>query len=168
MLAGRYIGSQLPSGGAVVQFDGLIGSDAAILRANGFEESIEKFAGIEVVERDSASWDREIAANKMSAFLQKHSSIDAVFAANDEMALGVVAAVREFKATHADFSEPLVVGFDATDEGLQAIERGELAATVAQQPIQMGALCIEQASQIISGGEVESEVAVEVLLVTEN
>jgi len=166
-LAGRYIAERLHGGGSVVEMDGLIGSDAAIQRATGFGKAMSESTGLTVVAKESASWNRELAANKFAALIQKQPKIDAVFAANDEMALGVIVAIQEANSAGVKLS-PVVVGFDATGDGLAAIRSGNLAATVAQQPEEMGKLCVETAVRITRGEKVEVEIAVPVKLVTGN
>ena len=70
----------------------------------------------------------------MENILQAQSDIDAVFAHNDEMALG---AVKAIDGTGRDIK---IVGFDAVDDAVNAVNAGEMAATVAQQPDKIGSM----------------------------
>ena len=81
-----------------------------------------------------------------------------VFAHNDEMALGAVEAIGN--------RDIVVVGFDATDDALAAIQKGRMAATVAQKPDLMGATAVETAISLVNGETVEKEIPVEVELIT--
>ena len=164
-LAGKYIIEKLKGQGKVVQINGLLGSDAALQRASGFAEAIAKAPDVTIVAEETANWSREIAADKFAAILQRVPEIDAVFAANDEMALGVIVAINAARSAGMQIN-PLVVGFDATPDGLAAIKVGELAGTVAQQPELMGSLCVKNAVKLLKGTKLESEIPVEVKLIT--
>jgi ribose transport system substrate-binding protein len=78
------------------------------------------------------------------------------------MALGAVEAAREA----GNLKDVTIVGFDAIEDALNAIEKGDMAATVAQQPDLLGKLSVEFAAQIIDGESVEKEQLIEVKLVT--
>ena len=88
------------------------------------------------------------------------SKIQAVFAANDEMALGAVEAIS------GAGKDILVVGFDSTDDAIAAINEGRMAATIAQQPDLIGKTAVENAVKLIAGEAIEAVVPVEVALVT--
>ena len=105
----------------------------------------------------------EIPAMRLNVtenLLQAHPNVKAIFAQNDEMALGAITAV---KAAQRDI---IVVGFDGTDEGIKAVESGDLAATVAQQAGMIGEIGIEIARQALSEKSVEAYTPVELRLVT--
>jgi ribose transport system substrate-binding protein len=83
----------------------------------------------------------------MENVLQAQPAIDAVFAHNDEMALGALQAIKASK-------RPIkVVGFDATDDAVKAVNACEMAATVAQQPSEMGRLSVEKAAGLVKGAK---------------
>jgi ribose transport system substrate-binding protein len=95
----------------------------------------------------------------MENILQAQPEINAVFAHNDEMALGALTAVE------ASGRDILIVGFDATDDAVKAVEEGKLAATVAQQPAMIGSLGVEAALKAILGEKLEAYVPVDLMLV---
>lgn len=68
----------------------------------------------------------------MENIMQANSDIVAVFAQNDEMALGALEAISSFN------KDIIVIGFDATEDAVAKVEAGEMAATVAQQPELIG------------------------------
>ena len=96
----------------------------------------------------------------MENMLQAHSNINAVFAQNDEMALGAIQAIEN---TH---KKVLVVGFDATKDGLKAVEDGSMAATVAQQPLLIGRTGVRVADAIIHKESVKKDNPVNLKLIT--
>lgn len=60
----------------------------------------------------------------------------------------------------------MVVGFDATDDTIAAINEGKMAATIAQQPEMIGKAAVENAVKLIAGEAIEANIPVEVTLVT--
>lgn len=159
-MAGEYIVEQLGKKGNVVQLEGIAGSSAARDRGKGFEEGI-KGSDIKVVATQTADFDRTKGLSVMENILQGNKDIQAVFAQNDEMALGAQKALAD-----AGMKDVLVVGFDATDDAVKAVEDGTMAATVAQQPTLIGSLGVETAEKIIKGETVEASIPVELKLVT--
>lgn len=159
-MAGQYIIDQLGGNGKVVELEGIAGTSAARDRGNGFNESI-KGSEIKVVAKQTADFDRTKGLNVMENILQAQPEINAVFAHNDEMALGAL------KAVEASGREIMIVGFDATDDAVVAVKEGKMAATVAQQPDKIGSLGIEMADKVIKGEKVESFIPVDLKLVTE-
>ena len=90
----------------------------------------------------------------MENMLQSNPEVQAVFAQNDEMALGAVEAIGAVGKTDAI----TVVGFDGTEDGLKAIKAGKMSATVAQQPEEMGKLALQAAFDHFAGKKVESKI----------
>lgn len=98
----------------------------------------------------------------MENMLQADGDIKAVFAANDEMALGAVEAIS------GAGKNIMVVGFDATDDAIAAIKAGRIAATVAQQPEVIGQTAVENAIKLINGETIPESIPVEVTLITKD
>lgn len=159
-MAGNFISEKLGGSGKVVELEGIAGTSAARERGKGFNDAIGK-TDIEVVGRQVADFDRTKGLNVMENILQAQPEIDAVFAHNDEMALGAL------KAVEASGREIIVVGFDATDDAVKSVKDGKMAATVAQQPDLIGNLGVENAIKVINGDTVENNIPVELKLITE-
>ena len=157
-MAGEYIIEKLGGEGNVVELEGIAGTSAARERGEGFNVSIAD-TGLTVVAKQTADFNRAKGLEVMENILQAQAEIDAVFAHNDEMALGALEAV---KSSGRDI---IVVGFDATDDAVASVEEGGLAATVAQQPALIGQLGVETAHQVLKGESVEKSVPVELQLV---
>jgi ribose transport system substrate-binding protein len=159
-LAGEEL-IRLVSSGSVAQLEGTPGADPARDRGQGFQDAIDAQGAVEVVASQTANFDRAEGLNVAENILQANPEIAGIFAQNDEMALG---AVQAFGASAGD--EVKVVGFDATEDGLSAIQDGTMNATVAQQPSEIGSLGVENAIRVIDGESVEENIPVEVQLVT--
>jgi ribose transport system substrate-binding protein len=159
-LAGQYIVDKLSGKGKVVEIEGVPGSSAANDRGKGFNEVIKATAGITVVAKQTADFDRAKGMKVMENILQANPEINAVFAHNDEMALGAVEAIKAAKRTGV-----MVVGFDATPDAVKAVNEGNLAATVAQKPKEMGKVAIETANKVIAKESVPATIPVALELV---
>ncbi len=158
VLAGNFIKEQLNLEGKVVELEGIAGTSAARDRGQGFNDAISG-TDIEVVAKQTANFDRTEGLNVMENILQAQENIDAVFAHNDEMALGAMEAI---KSSGRDI---MVVGFDATDDAIKSVEEGEMKATVAQQPKLIGSLGVENAYKVLNGEVIDSFIPVELMLV---
>ena len=163
-MAAAYVARRLKGKGNVVMLEGIAGSSAARDRGKGFREGLQKFPGIKIVASQTADFDRSKGLTVMENILQAQKKIDAVFAQNDEMALGAVQAIEGAKRQQAMF----VVGFDAIADALKAVNEGRIAATIAQQPKVMGRLAVEAAASRLKGGKVAKFTPVPLRLVTKN
>ena len=120
-----------------------------------------KGSEMEVLASQPADFDRTKGLNVMENLLAANPDVQAVFAQNDEMALGALRAVQ------ASGKDVMIVGFDGTDDGIAAVKRGKLSATIAQQPDLIGALGIETADQVLKGIAVEEYIPVPLKVITE-
>ena len=160
-MAGEFIAELLGGKGKVVELEGIPGTNAARERGQGFNEIITQYPEIEVVARQEAGFDRARGLTVMENILQAQPEIDAVFCHNDEMALGAIIAIEA--AGRA--AEIQVVGFDATDDAVKAVQEGRMRAPIAQQPRLMGQLGVEYAVKVLQGEAVEKFIPVALELV---
>lgn len=158
-IAGEFILEKLGNKGKLVELEGIPGASAARERGQGFNEAIEG-KEVEVVAKQTANFDRAEGLSVMENILQAQPEIDAVFAHNDEMALGALEAI---KSSGRDI---LVVGFDATDDAVAAVQAGDMGATVQQLPKEIGAQGVEAGMKVIQGETVEESIPVALELVT--
>lgn len=158
-MAGKFIIEQLGNKGKVIQLEGVPGTSAARERGEGFMKALEG-SNVQLVASQPADFDRSKALNVTENMLQANPDISAIFAQNDEMALGALKAVKAAK------KDIIVVGFDGTDEGIESVKNGGLAATVAQQAGMIGAIGVEVADNVIKEEKVEEYTPVELQLIT--
>jgi ABC-type sugar transport system substrate-binding protein len=130
--AAAYIGQRIDGRGVVVVLRGPTESSNSRLRNAGFSARIEaEFPDVEAVTRETGNWLRRPAYEQMARLLAQIRQIDAVFAENDEIALGAVAALR---SSHRQ-SEALVVGLDGQLEALREIwQDGQMVMTIKSDP----------------------------------
>lgn len=159
-MAANYLIEQLGGKGNIVELEGTAGSSATRDRGQGFENGI-KNSEFNLVAKQSADFDRTKGLSVMENIIQSKGDIDAVFAQNDEMALGAQKALEDAK-----MNDVLVVGFDATDDAVEAVKNGKMAATVAQQPILIGEVAVNAVDKFLKGEKIDSFIPVELKLIT--
>ncbi|MDG2946787.1 ribose ABC transporter substrate-binding protein RbsB [Bisgaard Taxon 10/6] len=159
-MAGDFIAQKLGNGAKVIQLEGLAGTSAARERGEGFKQAIKEHK-FDVLASQPADFDRTKGLNVTENLLASKGAVQAIFAQNDEMALGALRAIG------AAGKKVLVVGFDGTEDGVKAVKSGKLAATVAQHPELIGSLGVETADKILKGEKVEAKIPVALKVVTE-
>lgn len=159
-MAGDFILEKLGKKGKVVELEGIPGSSAARERGEGFHKAIDGVADIQVVAKQAADFDRAKGLTVMENILQGNKDIQAVFAHNDEMALGALQALEA-----AGLKDVIVVGFDATDDAVKSVNDGKMAATVAQKPEEIGQKGVQTAMKVFMKESVDKFVPVSLELI---
>ncbi|MGL5119504.1 MAG: ribose ABC transporter substrate-binding protein RbsB [Plesiomonas shigelloides] len=159
-MAGDFIADKLGKQAKVIELEGIAGTSAARERGAGFKQAIEAHQ-LQLLAAQPADFDRTKGLNVMENLLAAQPQVQAVFAQNDEMALGALRALQA-----AGKENVLVVGFDGTEDGIKAVQRGKLAATIAQQPDQIGSIGVETADKVLKGQPVEANIPVPLKVVT--
>jgi len=119
------------------------------VRSGGYADVIGQVPDLEEVDKQSANWDQQEAFTKVETILQRSKDIDGIIAGNDTMALGAVAAVKAAGLT----DKVKIVGFDGSPDAVEAVKKGEMAATVLQPAALIAEMAVEQADQMIKTGK---------------
>ena len=157
--AGRYLKGQMNGEGSIGLITGIPGSVPGDQREAGMRKAIEN-TNIMVVGEVAADFDRLKAVGAMEDLLQTHPELDAVFATNDQMALGAIEALQTYQ------SDAILVGVDGAVEATQAIIGGDMDATVAQNPYAMGKVGVQQATKAANGKSIDPRINTGLTLVT--
>lgn len=161
-MAAQYIVDQVGENASTLQLEGVPGASATNERGEGFTNVAE--TSLNVLDSQTANFDRAEGLTVMENMLQGNSDVQAVFAQNDEMALGAIEAIQG-----AGLSNQItVVSFDGTEGGIKAVEDGSLAATIAQQPDEMGRLALQAAYDFYAGQEIPEKIDSPLELVTKD
>lgn len=162
--AADALAKSLNGKGSIVEIQGILGTNVAQDRSAGFEAEMAKYPGIVTVAKQSANFDRSTALDTMTNILQAHPNIDGVYAANDEMAMGVLAALKaRGMAGHVK-----LVGNDGISDALAAIASGEMYATNAESPYALGQQVMDLAKKVLAGQNVDKHTVLEGQLVTKD
>ncbi|MEF7437083.1 ribose ABC transporter substrate-binding protein RbsB [Paenibacillus lautus] len=156
-MAAEYIVEQLGKDTKVIELEGVPGASATRERGKGFHNIADE--QLNVVAKQAADFDRTKGLTVTENLLQGNPDAKAIFAHNDEMALGAIEAIQ------SSGKDIMVIGFDGNDDALKSIEAGNLTATVAQQPELIGQLAVGAAKDVLQGKEVEANIAAPLKLV---
>ena len=144
-LAMECIAKHLNGKGNVLMIEGVMGQAAQIKRAEGARAILAEHPGLKMLAAQTAEWDRAKAMSLMENWIQAHGQdIQAVFAQNDEMAMGALLALERAKLK----DKVVLVGVDAIADALLAVKEGRLDATVFQDARQQGASAVDSAVKL--------------------
>jgi ribose transport system substrate-binding protein len=151
--------------GDIAIIQGVPGSSTQQQRSQGCDEVLKANPTVNVASTTSANWDQNTAANVFANVLTANPNLDGVFAQNDDMALGAATAVES--ANHPAIPMVTIDGFPAAYD---AIDKGQITATISQQPYLMGQLAVRDAITAIGGdtASIPKEQIQEAVLVTKD
>lgn len=145
-----------------VVLEGPTGHDGQVGRTQGMEEVLADYPGIKIVGNKTCNWVREEAMSAMENFLQSGMEIDCVFAQNDEMGLGALAAIEG-----TEWEGKIIVGsIDGITDAMNAVREGRLTCTVFQNAAGQARGAVDAAMAYLSGETLEKYIDVPYELVT--
>jgi simple sugar transport system substrate-binding protein len=154
-MAGKWLVERLKGQGNVVELQGTLGSAPANDRKQGFAEAIAGSPGIKITRSQTADFTIAKGKEVMEAFLKADPNIQAVYAHNDDMALGAIQAIEE--AGKKPGQDIIVVGIDAVKQAFQAIVDGKMNCTVECNPL-LGPGAFDAAEKLLAGQTVEKRI----------
>ena len=160
-LAGDYLAKRLKTGDQVAIIEGVPSAFNAIQRKLGFEDAMNA-AGMKVERSEPANWETAKANQVVSTLINEKPDLKAVLCANDSMALGAVAALKEAGKSN----QVLVVGFDNISAVQQLIKEGKMLATVDQHGDQIAVEGIKYALDILKKKSTPADQETRVDLIT--
>jgi ribose transport system substrate-binding protein len=160
-LAADFICKNVEKGSDVAILQGIITQSTGQARADGSKKGLTD-CGMNVVAEQPADWDTAKAQTAMENIITGNPNLKAVFASNDNMALG---AVQALKAANI-LDKVMVVGFDANPNAAESILAGEMTATIAQNPMNMGRFGVENALKVKKGETIDAVIDTGTVLVT--
>lgn len=143
-----YIAENVDKGSKVAIIEGKAGNASGEDRRDGAKQAFED-AGLEVVGSIPADWDRQKALDAATSFIQQNPDLKGIYCCNDTMALGALQAV----INENKLGEIFVVGTDGDTEAVDSVNKGELSATVAQDPAGIGAKGLEMLVEAVKNGD---------------
>ena len=145
-MAGEELTKQLEKGSEVAIIEGKAGAISGEQRRDGAKAAFEE-AGMKLVDSQPADWDRTKAFDVATNMMNAHPDLKAFYACNDTMALGIAEAVKKAG------KDILVCGTDGDKEAISAVDKGEMTATVAQDPKAIGAKSLDLLVEAVKNGE---------------
>ncbi|MDR2976040.1 MAG: substrate-binding domain-containing protein [Streptococcaceae bacterium] len=160
-MAADFVVKQLGEKANTLELSGIPGASSTVDRGKGFE-SVGK-TSLNILSSQSANFDRAKALDVTQNMLQANKDVKAIFAQNDEMALGAAQAVKS-----AGLSNVLIIGIDGEPDAGAAIKDGSMTATVAQQPAKMAEEAMQAAYDHYAGKTVKKTTVSPIYLVTKD
>lgn len=160
--AGKYIAEKLNGKGNIVEIEGILGATPTHERSQGFHEVIDSYPSLKVIYKQPGDYKRSPARQVMENALSANDKIDAVYAHNDEMAIGAYLAAKAVNREKGI----IFVGIDGQKEAVDMIRRGELSATFVYPNGAKEA--IEYGLRILNGERVEKDLQLPTLRITKD
>jgi inositol transport system substrate-binding protein len=162
-IAMEAIAKRLDGQGGVLMLHGIMGTSAQLQREAGAREVFAKYPGLKLIDHQTASWDRAKAMALTENWIQAHKGkFSAVFAHNDEMAMGALLALERAGLK----KDVYVIGIDAIAQALSAVKEGRLDATVFQDAVGQGKGSVDAAIQLAKKQPCAKETMIPFQLVT--
>lgn len=160
-IAANYLCENVPAGSDVAILQGIITQSTGRARAEGSLAGMQA-CGLNVVAEQTGEWDRAKGLAVMENIITGNPNIRGVFASNDNMALGAAEALKNASM----LQDVVLVGFDANPDAAESVLAGEMSATVAQNPFNMGALGVESVVKLANGESLPAVIDTGTILVT--
>jgi len=152
-LAGAWLAQEMQGYANVVELQGAPGAAPAIDRKKGFGDVMDMFPGMNITASQTGEWTRTKGKEVMEAFLKAQGDdIDAVYAHNDDMALGAIQAIKAYGLTPG--KDVKVLSIDGIKAAFESMVAGDLSATVDCNPL-LGPLAFDALETALAGGSVE-------------
>lgn len=146
-LAAEEMGRLLDGKGKVAVLNFKKGSGTSDEREQGFLEGIKKFPGIEIVAQEYTESDVGMAVDKTQTILTAHPDLDGLFASNEPNVIGAAKVISDKGMA----GKVKLVGFDAADAEIEALQAGTVHALIVQDPFKMGYESVKALAQLIRG-----------------
>ncbi|GGJ36517.1 ABC transporter substrate-binding protein [Deinococcus roseus] len=129
---GQWIAKKTNGKANIIELEGTTGSSPANDRKKGFDDVIAKNPGMKILASQTGDFSRDKGRQVMETLLQAHPEVDVVYAHNDEMAIGAIAALEA--AGRKPGKDVLVLSIDGGREAVQLVVDGKIAYVVECNP----------------------------------
>ena len=162
--AAKYIADKIGSSGQVACIEGQAGVYGTVERTAGFKETVAQYPNMKLVTSVPADWDRQKAMDTATTIMNQYPDLKAFYCNNDDMALGVVEAVKSANK----LGKVLVIGTDGISEALKSVQNGDLTGTVSSFPEKMGVVAMDVAARMLGGQKMPRVVTTPQALIDKN
>lgn len=149
-ITGEWVAKKLYGKGKIAMLKGVAGASFTMDLEKGFKEAIAKYPDIKIVREVNSAITKEQGLKNAENFLAANPELDAIYAANDELALGAVQAAE----AAGRLAKIIITGYSGSPPGLESIREGKMTATTANRPYSWGVLGIQTVFDILNGKKV--------------
>jgi len=158
-LAGEWLAKKANGKAGIVELQGTPGSAPALDRKKGFEQAIAKQPGMKIIASQSGDFRRSQGKEVMEALIKKHANeITAVYAHNDDMALGAIQALEE--SGRKPGNDVIVVSVDGVKDAFNAMVAGKLNCSVECNPL-LGPMAFDAVEKALAGEKLPKRTVVQ-------
>lgn len=157
-MAAQYLVKTVGNDAKIAEVSGIPGASATRERGKGFDDYAK--GKLDITTKQTANFDRAKAMNVTENILQAHPDIKAIFAQNDEMAVGAS------KAVSASGKDIKIIGFDGADACVKLIKGGSVSATIGQRFDLMGKIGLNAIYDHYQGKKINKKINSPIELVT--
>jgi inositol transport system substrate-binding protein len=159
----QYLADKMGGKGDIVILLGDLANNSTTNRTKGVKEVLAKYPNIKIEQEQSGIWLRDKGMTLVNDWLTQGRKFDAIVSNNDEMAIGAAMALQQ---AGVEKGSVLIAGVDGTPDGLNAVKKGSLAASVFQDAKGQADGSIDTAVRMAKNEPVESAVWVPFRLIT--
>ncbi|WP_223553828.1 sugar ABC transporter substrate-binding protein [Pseudomonas sp. BF-R-01] len=159
----QYLADKMGGKGDIVILLGDLANNSTTNRTKGVKEVLAKYPNIKIEQEQSGIWLRDKGMTLVNDWLTQGRKFDAIVSNNDEMAIGAAMALQQ---AGVEKGSVLIAGVDGTPDGLNAVKKGSLAASVFQDAKGQADGSIDTAVKMAKNEPVESAVWVPFRLIT--
>jgi inositol transport system substrate-binding protein len=159
----QYIAEKLGGKGKIVILLGDLANNSTTNRTKGVKEVLAKYPDIKIEQEQTGIWLRDKGMTLVNDWLTQGREFDAVLANNDEMAIGAAMAL---KSAGKEKGSVLIAGVDGTPDGLNAIAKGDMAASAFQDAKGQAVGSVEAARKMAKNEATEQNVVIPFKLIT--
>lgn len=153
-----FMAEKLPQGAKVLYLSGTPGLYHSVERHDGFYETMkQKRPDVELVAEMTGEYTRDKAQKVVEDWCQSYDKFDAIVAANDQMALGAIEALK----AAGRLEGVMVAGVDATTEAMEKVKAGEMAVTIRQSAPALAENCYATIQKLQKGEDPGARVIVD-------
>ncbi len=157
-MAGKWLAEKMGGKGNIVELKGTPGAAPAIDREKGFHETIAKFPDMKIIKSQTGDFTRSKGKEVMEAFLKSEGkNINAVYAHNDDMALGAIQAIEE--AGFKPGKDIIIVSIDGVKDAFVAMTQGKLNCSVECNPL-LGPAAFDAVEKVLAGETLKKKIIV--------
>ena len=157
-MAAEWLAKKTGGKASIIELEGTPGAAPAIDRKKGFAEALKAFPEMKIIAAQSGDFETGKGKEVMETLLQQHGkAVTAVYAHNDNMALGAIEAIKA--AGKKPGTDIIVVSIDAVKAAFQAMVAGELNCTVECNPL-LGPMAFDAVENVLDGKPVPKKTVV--------
>lgn len=158
VMQAEFMAEKLPQDAKVLYLSGTPGLYHSVERHDGFYETMkQKRPDVELLAEMTGEYTRDKAQKVVEDWCQSYDQFDAIVAANDQMALGAIEALK----AAGRLEGVMVAGVDATVEAMEKVKAGEMTISIRQSADALASTCYEAVQQLQSGGNPLSRIIVD-------